>query len=62
VANKVSNKAQEVKGRTKEAAGKSTGDRSLEARGKGDQLKAHSKQAAADLKKSARKAKQTLSR
>jgi uncharacterized protein YjbJ (UPF0337 family) len=58
----VSNKTQELKGRAKEAGGKLTGDRDLELSGKADQVQAHSKNAGAAVKKSARKARDTLAR
>jgi uncharacterized protein YjbJ (UPF0337 family) len=59
---RTSAKVTELKGKTKEVAGKATGDRSLEAEGKGDQLKGQAKQAAADIKKVAGKAKRTVTR
>jgi uncharacterized protein YjbJ (UPF0337 family) len=58
----MTNKAQELKGRAKEAGEKGTGDKDLEAKGKADQLKAHSREAGADVKKTARKVSNTLSR
>ena len=39
-ADKISNKAEDLTGKGKEAAGKATGDEQLEAEGKGDQAKA----------------------
>jgi len=62
MANRVSNRAQQLAGRVKEAGGKATADRSLETRGKADQLKAESKQAGTNLRKTARKAKSILAR
>ncbi|MCW2812679.1 MAG: hypothetical protein JWN84_134 [Nocardioides sp.] len=54
---KISNKAEDLKGHGKEHAGKATGDESLEAEGKGDQASAsikdgveHVKDAAGDIK------------
>jgi uncharacterized protein YjbJ (UPF0337 family) len=48
--NKTRNKAQELKGQAKEAAGRATGNPSLEAEGRGDQVKANLKQAAEKVK------------
>ena len=48
--NKASNKAQEVKGHLKQAAGRLTGDERLEAEGRADQTKANLKQAAEKVK------------
>lgn len=39
-ADKISNKAEDLTGKGKEAAGKATGNEQLEAEGKGDQAKA----------------------
>jgi uncharacterized protein YjbJ (UPF0337 family) len=47
---KAKNKAQELGGKAKEAAGKVTGDRSAEARGKDDQTKSHLKGAGEKIK------------
>jgi uncharacterized protein YjbJ (UPF0337 family) len=52
--NKTRNKAQELKGQAKEGAGRATGDRSLEAEGRGDQVKANLKQAGEKLKDAVR--------
>jgi uncharacterized protein YjbJ (UPF0337 family) len=60
--NKISAKASELKGKAKEAAGKATGDRSLEGRGKTEQVKGHAKGAVSDVKKAARKVKGTVTR
>jgi uncharacterized protein YjbJ (UPF0337 family) len=62
MAAKAAAKAHELKGKVKEASGKASGDRKLEARGKGEQVKAHVSGAAADVKKAARKAKDTVTR
>ena len=43
--NKAKNKAQEAKGHLKEAAGKATNDRTLQAKGKGDKAAGNLKQA-----------------
>ena len=48
--NKVKNKAQEAKGHIKEAAGKATDDRSLEAEGEADKVKGNLKQAEEKVK------------
>jgi uncharacterized protein YjbJ (UPF0337 family) len=42
--------ANDVKGNVKEAAGKATGDKSLEAEGKADQLKAKGQDFVGDVK------------
>jgi uncharacterized protein YjbJ (UPF0337 family) len=47
---KAKNKVQEVKGHAKEAAGKATHDRSLEAKGKKDQVAGNLKQAGENVK------------
>ena len=48
--NKVQNVADKVKGKTKEAVGKVTGNKSLQAKGKGDQAKATVKQTGEKVK------------
>ena len=48
--NKSRNAAQKVKGQVKEAAGRVTGDRQLEAEGRTDKTKANLKQAGEKLK------------
>lgn len=48
--NKTRNKSQELKGQVKEATGRVTGDRSLEAEGRADQTRANLKQAAEKVK------------
>jgi len=48
--NKTRNKAQELKGQVKEAAGRVSGDPRLEAEGRGDQTRANLKQAAEKIK------------
>jgi uncharacterized protein YjbJ (UPF0337 family) len=52
---KAKNKAQEVKGRVKEAAGKRTDDTALEAEGKGDKAAGNLKQAGEKVKDAFRK-------
>ncbi|MGB3457625.1 MAG: CsbD family protein [Litorimonas sp.] len=42
--------ANDIKGNVKEAVGKATGDKSLEAEGKGDQLKAKGQDFIGDVK------------
>lgn len=49
---KISNAAQEMTGKAKEAAGRVTGNERLEAEGKIDQGKAHLKKVAEDVKDS----------
>jgi uncharacterized protein YjbJ (UPF0337 family) len=48
--NKTRNKAQEVKGQFKQAAGQATHDESLEAKGRADRTKANLKQAGEKVK------------
>jgi uncharacterized protein YjbJ (UPF0337 family) len=50
---KAENKLDELKGQGKESAGKATGDRDLEAEGKGDQMGAKIKNAGEHLKDAA---------
>jgi uncharacterized protein YjbJ (UPF0337 family) len=52
---KAKDKAQEVKGHVKEAAGKAINDRSLEAEGKGDKVSGNLKQAGEKVKDAFRK-------
>lgn len=47
---KLSNKAQELKGKTKEAVGDATDNRDLEAKGQSDQTKGNLKQAGEKIK------------
>lgn len=47
---KISNKAEELKGQAKETTGKATGDRELEAEGHGDQAKSNIKQVGEKIK------------
>ncbi len=47
---KLENKGDELKGHAKEATGKATDDKSLEAEGKGDQMGANLKQAGEKIK------------
>ncbi len=47
---KLKNKAEELGGSAKESAGKATGDESLEAEGKGDQVSGNLKQAGEKVK------------
>ncbi len=47
---KISNKAEELKGSAKETTGKATDDEQLEAEGKGDQMGANLKQAGEKIK------------
>ena len=50
IGKKIAHKAEAVKGGAKKAAGRATGDRSLEAEGRGDQIKGNVKQAGAKVK------------
>jgi uncharacterized protein YjbJ (UPF0337 family) len=47
---KIDNKAEELKGKVKEGAGRATNDRELEAEGKTDQVKGNLKQAGEKVK------------
>ena len=47
---KISNKADELKGATKETTGRATGDEQMEAEGKGDKAGANLKQAGEKIK------------
>lgn len=47
---KIRNKVEDVSGKGKEATGRATGDRDLEAEGKGDQAKSDLKQAGEKVK------------
>jgi uncharacterized protein YjbJ (UPF0337 family) len=51
---KAKNKGQELKGKAKEAAGRTTGDRDLEAEGQSDRAKGSAKQAGEKLKDAAK--------
>ena len=53
--NKIKNKMQAGKGRAKETTGKATGDRSMEAEGKGDRVSGNLKQAGGKIKDAFRK-------
>lgn len=52
--NENSHKAEEIKGKAKTAAGKASGDKSLEAEGKADVVQAEGKQAGDDVKNTTR--------
>ena len=52
---KAKNKAQEAKGHVKDAAGKATNDRSLQAEGKGDKVASNLKQAGEKVKDAIKK-------
>jgi uncharacterized protein YjbJ (UPF0337 family) len=52
---KARNKAEELRGNAKEAAGRATDDEELEAQGRGDQAKADLKQAGEKMKDAFRK-------
>jgi len=49
-ADKITNKAQELRGRVKRNAGEVTGDRSLQAEGRADEVKANLKQTGEKIK------------
>jgi uncharacterized protein YjbJ (UPF0337 family) len=50
IGDKISNAAEDLGGKAKEATGKATGDEQLEAEGKGDQLSAKVKKIGEDVK------------
>ena len=56
IGDKISNKAEEVGGKAKEAVGDATDNESLEAEGKVDQSSAHGKQAGENVKDALREA------
>ena len=51
---KIDNKAEELGGKAKEAAGNVTGDQDLKAEGQGDQASSHVKQAGEKIKDAAK--------
>lgn len=53
---KIKNTAEDLTGKAKEATGKATGNESLEAEGKGDQVKSDAKQAGENVKDAAKDA------
>jgi uncharacterized protein YjbJ (UPF0337 family) len=57
---RASNRAQDTKGRVKEAAGTITGNRDLENKGRADQAKAGLKNAGEDLKDAGHKVKDAV--
>ena len=57
---KASNKAQDIKGKIKEAVGKATGDEELERKGKTDQAKSSVKDVGEKVKDVASKVKDTV--
>ena len=59
---KASNKAQDLKGKAKEAVGKFTDDEDLERKGRTDQAKAAGKDAAEKVKDAARNVKKSVTR
>ena len=59
---RASNRAQDTKGRVKEAAGTLTGNRDLKNKGKTDQAKAASKNRGEDLKDAVHKVKDAVNR
>jgi uncharacterized protein YjbJ (UPF0337 family) len=59
---KLSNKAEDLGGKAKEATGKATGDHSLEGEGKDDQTKASAKQAGEHVKDAAKDVKDGLTK
>ena len=56
IGDKISNKAEELGGKAKEAAGDATDNHSLEAEGQADQTAAHGKQAGENVKDALREA------
>lgn len=60
IGDKISNKAEELGGKAKEAVGDATDNRSLEAEGQTDQTAAHGKQAGENVKDALREASQAV--
>jgi uncharacterized protein YjbJ (UPF0337 family) len=60
IGDKISNKAEEVGGKAKEAVGDATDNRDLEAEGKLDQTEAHGKQAGENVKDALREASRAV--
>jgi len=56
IGDKISNKVEELTGKTKEGVGDATDNRSLEAEGQADQSAAHTKQAGENVKDALREA------
>lgn len=59
---KISNKAEDLKGQTKETTGKATGNEQLEAEGKGDQASASIKDGIEKVKDAAKDLKDGLTK
>ncbi len=59
---KISNKAEELKGKGKEGAGNATGDDELKAEGKGDQASAKVKHGAEHVKDAVKDAKDAVTK
>lgn len=51
---KIQNEAQDISGKTKESVGEATGNRDMQAEGKGDQLSAGVKKAGENIKDAAK--------
>jgi uncharacterized protein YjbJ (UPF0337 family) len=62
MSSRISAKASELKGKAKVVAGKATSDRSLEAKGKGEQVTAQAKRAFADVKNAAKRARKVVTK
>lgn len=62
MSNRTSAKAQELKGTAKVVAGRATGDRRLEAKGRGEQVKAQATRVSAEVKNAARNVKKGLTK
>jgi uncharacterized protein YjbJ (UPF0337 family) len=60
ILDKGSNKSQDLKGKGKETVGKATGNKDLERKGKGDQVKSAAKDAGEKVKDAASKAKDAI--
>jgi uncharacterized protein YjbJ (UPF0337 family) len=57
---KTEGKADRIKGKVKEVAGRATGNRSLKSKGKRDQAKGKAKEAVGEIQKAAHKIKDAL--
>jgi len=62
MSSRTSVKAKELKGKAKVVAGRATGDRSLEAKGQGEQVKARATRASAEVKDAARNVKKAVTK
>lgn len=62
IARKITHRSESVKGRTRNAIGRITGNRRMQARGRREQVKASAKQAGGDIKDAFRRRQQASGR